>query len=452
MGLKLKDLRQVVQGSTSPEQRRRQRIDETAAFLHKYSDFTNGRDSITSVSDYNRIADGGRDTAFRNHLERQNPGWSARRVDQEVAQLRRHAGRLTSDSSMLSLFDNAAKGGKLDNKISSGDLAAARLRNDISQDRAPTLSVDQILTLHKDAPVAGNEAVTNYYHHQAQELNGLLGGDSANFKGSWPAFAEHASNSAGALIRKDGALGLVGRHIAEGNRAIFADMAPRYDAYIKAAKENPDLNMDQWLAQQPNMQDKRVQDSFRFLDRARRSEPGSDQQAEFLLASNALGVAKEQEVVQPHLEAAMAPLTGTGLERRILADRLEADGNPVLRTPSGDGGLTKIDVSETLQGNPARGLDTIESAEVRRALSRALGRSEDPSRFSSGQALVNRSGTDDYANIEERMPTILGLMISHQDDPRLGEYALDAGRPVGRNFWLNLGDLLHRAPRQYRRQ
>ena len=416
----------------SPEQERRQTISDTGRVLEKYSDYTNGKDEITSRDDYEKIANGERNEDFGKHLREQNPDWSDDEIAAEVKSLQDNSRRLFEDSEISDFYDTAGKGGDTDGNFSTDDLAAGRLKNDISKDTPPDLSVEEISELHHKNPALGNEAITNKYYHQGQQLSELLGGDDENFLATWPAFGSLASNSAGAVIRSDGVPGdnRISDEVAQGNRKVFEDIAPRYDSYLEAAKD-PNFDYGKWAKEENFPEgDNFLKESFGFLDKARTTED-PDKKQEYLLASNVLAGRHEQGRLDPEIDNSTAPLTGTDAERGVIEAFVDKDPTFFLPNGSGKGELDKLDVSKKIESTPANGLNQISDPDVRDALWRSLGNEGSAPATLSGQELIDNTGTEDWSNLNERMRTIAGLMVAGQRDPRLGEYALDYDAPAG---------------------
>lgn len=316
--------------------------------------------------------------------------------------------------------------------------AGQTLRDDISKEAPPQLSVDEIARLHEEDPAAGNEAITNKYYHQSQELNQLLGGTKDDFNATWPAYGSVASNSAGAVIRSDGLPGYdrISDEVAEGNRKVFKDIAPAYDSYLEAAKK-PGFDFDHWME---DNHDKLFVDpdtgqektnlirSFDYLDQAR-TEQDQDKKQEYLLASNVLAGRHEQEYLQPQIERSTAPMTGTGVERTL--GELYVDKDPPVFMPNGHGSgpLQELDVSQTMPGKAPAALQQLSDPDVRRDVGQALGLGN-PAQL-SGDDVIGASGTENWADLDDRMGTIGGLMVATQNDLRMGEYVLDYDRPDG---------------------
>jgi hypothetical protein len=435
----------------TPEEERRQRIEETGRVLHTHADFTNGRDNITSLDDYEKIANGERDKDFAEHLREQNPDWSDARISSEVKNLREHSRRIVDDDEIASHYDTAAKGGDGDGKFSPEDMVAGRLSNDISKELPPNLSVEEINRLHEQNPGLGNEAITNKYYHQAQRLNELLGGDSENFLATWPAFGSLASNSAGSVIRSDGIPGddRISNQVAQGNRKVFEDIAPRYDSYLQAA-QRPDFNYQEWAKQEGfGERDGYLRESFDFLEKARTTND-PDKKQEYLLASNVLAGRHEQGRLDPEIDNSTAPLTGSGLERGVLEAFVDKDPTFFMPNGQGHGELDKLDVSKKIEAPPSAGLYQLSDPSVRDALWRSLGKEGPAPESMSGQELIDATGTEDWSNLNERMRTIAGLMVAGQRDPRLGEYVLDYEAPEGlrtRDHIMDLaGGILEKTP------
>lgn len=417
----------------TPEQERAKKIDETGRVLERYSDYTNGGDEITSRDDYEKIAKGEKNEDFAKHLREENPDWTDTQVNNEVKSLQDNSRRLLDDREISDFYDTAAKGGDKDGKFSTEDLVAGRLKNDISKENAPNLSVDEINRLHEKNPALGNQAITNKYYHQGQELNDLLGGgEGKDFLATWPAFGSLASNSAGAVIRDDGVPvdDRISDRVAQGNRKVFEDIAPHYDSYIEAAKD-PKFNYAEWAKKEGfGESDRYLQESFGFLEKARTTKD-DDKKQEYLLASNVLAGRHEQGRLDPDIDNSTAPVTGTGVERGVLETFVDEDPSFYMPNGKGKGELSKLDVSKKIEAPAAKGLEQITDPEVRAALWKSLGKEGSPPESISGQELVNATGTEDWSNLNERMRTIAGLMVAGQRDPRMGEYVLGYDAPAG---------------------
>ncbi len=434
----VKNLKQGLAGNfaSSPEAEKRANNEKTLNTLDKYSDFTNGKDDITSREDYQKIAAGKENGDFEKYLKEKNPSWSQEQITSEVNSLQNSSRDFLGNSELFDAADVAKKGGDKDGKVSSDDLTAARLKNDISKDSPPQLSVDETVKLHEKDPGLGNQAITNRYYHEAQELSKILGGDDQNFMASWPAYATQASNSAGAYVRGDGVPlnDDIQNAVAAGNRKVFEDIAPHYDSYIDSVKKNPDMKFDDWAKGQNFEGKPQLQESFKFLDMAR-LEKDPDKKQEYLLASNALAGAHEQERLDPNIDKATAPLSGGGLERGVWSFFANEKPNLYLPTGKGEGDLQALDVSQKIEPkggvNPA--FQTIDDPQVQDALKRALG--NDKADVGSGQALLDKTGTADWSVLPDRMRTIVGLMVAGQNDPRMGEYPLDYKLPESPSTW-----------------
>ena len=427
----------------TPEQERAKKIDDTGRVLERYSDYTNGRDDITSRDDYEKIAKGEKNEDFAKHLREENPDWTDTQVNNEVKSLQSSSRRLLNDREISDFYDTAAKGGDKDGKFSTEDLVAGRLKNDISKENPPNLSVDEINRLHEKNPALGNQAITNKYYHQSQQLNELLGGgEGKDFLATWPAFGSLASNSAGSVIRSDGVPGddRISDRVAAGNRKVFADISPRYDSYIKAAQD-PNFDYKKW-AKEENFPEKDhfLRESFDFMEKARTTKD-ADKKQEYLLASNVLAGRHEQGRLDPDIDNSTAPLTGTEVERGVLESLVDKDPTFYLPNGKGKGELGKLDVSKKIEAPPASGLNQISDPSVRDALWRSLGKEGAAPSSMSGQDLINATGTEDWSVLNERMRTIAGLMVAGQRDPRMGEYVLNYDAPAGLNTMDHVVDL-----------
>jgi hypothetical protein len=456
--------------SSTPEQERREFLERTGRTLYDHSGFTAGEDGLTRRQDYQAIAEGKRNEEFSNHLKEIHPAWDEQRIAQEVRSLQESSRQLVSDQSAFDFYDNATnQGDPRDQAISAQDLASGRLRNDTSKDYPPQLSAQEIERMHKDNPVLGNEAVTNKYYHQSQGLNQRLGGDADNFRASWPAFGQMASNSAGAMIRDDGIPGTdcLKDAIADGNRKVFLDIAPHYDSYLQASKE-PDFNYDEWankefgprpagveslaeasrkpdfdlekwqqsLREVPPNEKKQpylewgkpyLRDSFDLLEAAV-NEQDPDKKQELLLASNVMAGRHEQANLQPEIERATAPLTGSGVERKLLEKVTDID--PIFYMPNGkgSGAPDPYKVDGRVSGQASSALQEISDPTVRAALAVGQGGSEVSAEL-RGEKLIGQTGTENWADLDARMQTIAGLMVANQEQKNMGEYILDYDKP-----------------------
>ena len=469
----------------SPEEQHRDFLEKTGKSLYNASGFTAGEDGRTSRDDYQAIADGKRNEDYSKYLKEKKPEMSDDDIQKEVANLQDSSKNLLKDQSAFDFYDNATnQGDARDQSISTQDLASGRLRNDTSKEYPPKLSADEIAGLHEQNPTLGNEAVTNKYYHQSQELNKRLGGDEKNFKATWPAFGQMASNSAGELIRDDGIPNSdsLQNTIAAGNRKVFQDIAPHYDSYLEASKD-PNFNYDKWAnkefgfrpegvkslseaSKDPNFDVKKweqgiehaknvdehygdegkayLRESFDFLNAAT-NEKNPDKKQELILASNVMAGRHEQQNLQPEIAKATAPMSGSSEERT--AAEVLVDKDPTLYMPNDNRGgkPSEYKVDKKLDGDPSKGLEEITDPGVRAALAVGLNQNQVADR-NSGKDLINDTGTENWADLDARMQTITGLMVAKQTDPNMGQYILDYDKPRGGTTGLavdvltNVGD------------
>lgn len=469
----------------SPEEQHRDFLEKTGKSLYNASGFTAGEDGRTSRDDYQAIADGKRNEDYSKYLKEKKPEMSDDDIQKEVANLQESSKNLLKDQSAFDFYDNATnQGDARDQSISTQDLASGRLRNDTSKEYPPKLSADEIAGLHEQNPTLGNEAVTNKYYHQSQELNKRLGGDEKNFKATWPAFGQMASNSAGELIRDDGIPNSdsLQNTIAAGNRKVFQDIAPHYDSYLEASKD-PNFNYDKWAnkefgfrpegvkslseaSKDPNFDVKKweqgiehaknvdehygdegkayLRESFDFLNAAT-NEKNPDKKQELILASNVMAGRHEQQNLQPEIAKATAPMSGSSEERT--AAEVLVDKDPTLYMPNDNRGgkPSEYKVDKKLDGDPSKGLEEITDPGVRAALAVGLNQNQVADR-NSGKDLINDTGTENWADLDARMQTITGLMVAKQTDPNMGQYILDYDKPRGGTTGLavdvltNVGD------------
>lgn len=444
----------MAEGYEDPEAARMREVEETTEFLHRHQDWANGSDEVTSREDYEEIARGEKTEDFENHLREENPDWTDEQVEAESQRMRETAQTLIDDEELFNFLDTGHDDNDdYDGKISTDDLESARLRNDISKDTESQLGVDEILELHEENPGLGNQAISNRYYHQAQGLNELIGGGQGeDFMATWPAYAQLASNSAGSVIRSDGIPGLPGAPdisgtVAAGNRKVFEDIAPHYDSYLETFNNNPDADIEEWIEQQglnepPDGGDRNfLGESFRFLDQARQ-ETDPDRKQELLLASNALAARHEQENLDPELDDATAPVTGTGVERAVLEGYFDEDPTFFIPNGSGEGELDEMDTSQRIEAPVPEHFERIDDPEVQRALLDSLRLEDTPEnreQIAAGETILEHTGTEDWADFDERMRHIMGLMVAGQNDPRLSEYVLDYDLPDGLSVTDHVG-------------
>ena len=170
-----------------------------------------------------------------------------------------------------------------------------------------------------DDPVRRNVAITRTYRRLAADAAELLGRVDVN----WPAFGAWASATAGRVIRGEGLLVDWGTSaaVAAGNRAIIADIGPRFVVWREACRQagGPTDSALQSTLTDPHLEGvPLLADAFtayheaavlHALDPAL-ADPGRDKRhAELVLRANFLVAAHEQLVADRFVDDAM-PLGG----------------------------------------------------------------------------------------------------------------------------------------------
>lgn len=170
-------------------------------------------------------------------------------------------------------------------------------------------------------PVARNVAITATYRRLASDVAAVVGYQDVN----WLAFGAWASATAGRSIRGEGLPVDWGtsRAVAEGNRAIIADIGPRFvvwtDAVARAGGPS-DAALEQTLAHPLLADVPLLTEAFTGFHEAASlvaadpalADPANDKRhAELVLRSNILVAAHEQLLADRFVDAAM-PLGGLG--------------------------------------------------------------------------------------------------------------------------------------------
>lgn len=168
-------------------------------------------------------------------------------------------------------------------------------------------------------PVERNVAITATYRELARDVAEVLGRVDVN----WLAFGAWASATAGRVIRGEGLLVDWGtsRAVAEGNRAIIADIGPRFVAWRDACREAggpTDEALEHTLADPVFTDAPALTEAFLGYHEAaglRTEDPGltdpwrDKRHAELVLRANILVAAHEQLLADRFVDAAM-PLGG----------------------------------------------------------------------------------------------------------------------------------------------
>jgi hypothetical protein len=269
--------------------------------------------------------------------------------------------------------------------------------------------------------LARNAAITRGYHALSEGVAGILGRDHAN----WLTFGQWASAEARISISGESVPAIVrpllgsgvAAAVADGNGAIFADVAPPFVTFINACAE---LNHDMDLLRERVLADPAVARSDdltrafgAYVDAAvllRIGDPDPRRRAGRILVANASIGAHEQHVADPFVRAAIPG-------RWISA--IVATAHMGLRVPEGTLALSRdVPPPAYLRGAmfPAQ-LDPLEDPE---ALALAARFGQDPSS-------ARQSDAPDWESYDERMGFIFTLLRAHQCDPAL--FALPDGTP-----------------------
>jgi hypothetical protein len=299
-------------------------------------------------------------------------------------------------------------------------------------------------------PVLRNLQITLSYHDFAVAYAAQVGGANA----TWCAFACWASKSAGRFIRLQaaarrwglgalmaGPLGEVSRQIAEGNRKVYAELAPLFAAFLEefeGARAYDDGRVAAFtgaLRAGPTEAagQERLVHAFAALHRAQ-VEPDPARRAEWVFLANGLIGLHEQIRLQAHIEGGLAgAVSRMRGYARLLAGRL---GVPRPLRRAGRAALLRaearwkrmatewvmhlpladehLDLSEDV---PALAADGAYPEALRALLlpaSRALLAEWDP----TPDALAG-SGTEDWCDLPDRMHFILELFRTRQQSPRV---------------------------------
>jgi hypothetical protein len=195
--------------------------------------------------------------------------------------------------------------------------------------------VEAVVALHD--PAERNQAITRLYRALALETAAVLGPVDV----SWPAFGAWASLTAGGIIRGERLpwgidLGTI-EAVAAGNRAIIADVAPRFVTWLTAVRRSG-VTPDTWrtCARDPLfVEAPTLREAFAGYHEAAAlwaadpglRDPASDKRhAEIVLRSDILVAAHEQLLADEFVDAAM-PLGGpAGLLTTRFVSVLTPDG------------------------------------------------------------------------------------------------------------------------------
>jgi hypothetical protein len=328
-------------------------------------------------------------------------------------------------------------------------------------------------------PVLRNLLITQRYHYLSEALHGTIGGPNVN----WSTFATWASKTAGLSIRDQevpsfvaglsqddlplleplrDTLGRVSQQIADGNRKVYAELAPLFAQFVTVFRDGRGAGQDELDAfvarldpnpsSQPNGQAPLIP-AFRAYYAARGTDDAVGR-ARLMLYGNCLIGLHEQTRLQPQIEDAMdAPVdeidqlvdrhVKPGPHSGFLARIFGAVERPIeeLAKKLWERIATRFLMSLSLPGGktlplgrdiprahaapafiPAPLADILDPAELKELLAqydRARGDTDE------------RTASVDWCQLEDRMNFIVNLFRSRQQDQALLEPPFtDAQRAV----------------------
>ena len=275
-------------------------------------------------------------------------------------------------------------------------------------------------------PLRRNAAITQGYHALSEAVAAILGHDHAN----WLTFGQWASAEARESIDGTGVPPVVrpffgeeiARAVADGNAAIFADVAPPFLRFVAlyatvrdgASPETLAMARAALLAEPPIAASEDLVRAFgAYADAAAMlaaGDPDPRRRAERMLVANASVGAHEQHVADPFVRAA---IPGRWISAVVATSHMG------LRVPQG---LLELahDVPPPAYLDGAQFPPELERLEDPDAVALAT-------RF--GQDLDSAASSDapDWESYDERMGFIFTLLRSFQRDPSL--FALPPGTP-----------------------
>jgi len=286
------------------------------------------------------------------------------------------------------------------------------------------LDVDTVeRVVHNADPLVRNAAITRGYHALSEAVAAILGRDQAN----WLTFGQWASAEARRSISGEAVpapiRGLVGaavtRAVADGNAAIFRDVAPPFIRFVRSfaplagGSVDPSRARDalQALLGHPQLAASAdltraftaYVDSLLLLHGPDRSAPdAARRRAQRIFVANVSIGAHEQVIADPFVRSAIPG-------RWIVA--IAATSHMGIRIPEGVLELDRdIPPPPYLGGAPFPAeLVTLDDPEAL-ALAARFGQDLDSARH---------SGAPDWESYEERMGFIFTLLRAHQGDPAL---------------------------------
>jgi hypothetical protein len=273
-------------------------------------------------------------------------------------------------------------------------------------------------------PLARNAAITRGYHALSEAVAAILGRDHAN----WLTFGQWASAEARESI--DGRdvpdavrpfMGeAVARAVADGNAAIFGDVAPPFIRFVQAVRDggpaaDPAAVARVVLALPQVAAGEDLRRAFTAYADAlalrQAGDPDPRRRAERMLVANASVGAHEQRVAEPYVRAAIPG-------RWISA--IVATSHMGLRLPAGT-----VELHRDVPPPPYLGGAAFPELLVALRDEEALALL---ARFGLQADSAAGSGAPDWESYEERMGFIVTLLRAYQCDPAL--FALPPGTPA----------------------
>ena len=254
-------------------------------------------------------------------------------------------------------------------------------------------------------PVERNRAITRTYHSLSLASAEVLGATDA----SWTTFGAWASATAGRFIRGEEPGGR--RHraaVAEGNRAIIADIGPRVSRFVLLASAGGDLRArvvdDPLLSASATLAEAfgAYADAAALRDRVPHDADADRRYAQLMLRANVLIADHEQRMADEFVDAAI-PLGGIA---GIVATRFVR-----LRIPDGEVDVCRDVPRPSYLGGarwPAE-LDHLDDPRLR-ALAASYRQHEDDARHSDAPT---------WEDVEERMGYIFCFFRAYQRDHAL---------------------------------
>jgi hypothetical protein len=258
-------------------------------------------------------------------------------------------------------------------------------------DRTTEAWLDRVSRVVADPdPVRRNLGITAVYRDLGRDMHARLGGPDSN----WLVFGHWASASAGRFIRGEVGPVRVGvGAVAAGNRAIIADIGPRFVSWLGGGAQR-DRGLITETAE--------LAEAFECYDEVARLPHDHGDRAQLVLRANVLVAAHEQRLADTFVDRAM-PLGGLF---GIITTRFVS-----LAIPDGDLDVCQdVPMPSYLAGRrwPAA-LDRLTDPRLL-ALARHYGQDLDDARHSNATS---------WETFDERMGYIFCFFRAYQQDPAL---------------------------------